>query len=49
MGVGVMRDKKILLKTTHTYTRLRGGRGYPKTEKMLKDERFESVRGECAI
>ena len=32
-----------------TYTGLGGGRGYLKIETMLKDERFESVRGECAI
>ena len=27
---------------------LRGGRGHLKIETMLKGERFESVRGECA-
>jgi hypothetical protein len=30
-------------------TGLRGGRGYLKIETILKGEKFESVRGECAI
>ncbi len=31
------------------YTWLRGGRGHLKIETRLRGERFESVRGECAI
>ena len=31
------------------YTGLRGGRGHLKIETMFKSERFESVRGDCAI
>ena len=31
------------------YTGLCGGRGHLKIEKSFKGERFESVRGECAI
>jgi hypothetical protein len=32
-----------------TYTGLCGGLEHPKTETRLRDERFESVKGECVI
>jgi hypothetical protein len=32
-----------------SYTGLSGGRGYLKIMTMFKDERFESVMGECEI
>ncbi len=32
-----------------TYTRLNGDLEYLKTKTRLKDERFESVMGECVI
>ncbi len=35
--------------TRLAYTGLRGGLEHLKIEKMLRDERFESVKGECVI